>query len=239
MSRDTAPANDSPARSWSGRAGFLGVVFAVAAGVIGWALFLAEPVSAHRSAAPSTVAALLAFLLLLAAAAILFIACLPDRAESSPVARPGAPAAAPSPAPPALPDAAAPSGPGPDGSQGPDAAAARTPAATPGRSLTVLGLGIGLAGLAVAAIAVLIAVLIPTRTESIMVQFTDLTGRVQLEYCPGLPGSFSGLAAHTDLTGADTILPVKVSAETCGNPEFTGGVWIYLNRTSITVADQP
>jgi len=231
MSRDTAPANDSPARSWSRRAGFLGVVFAVPAGVIGWALFLAEPVSAHRSAAPSMVAALLAFLLLLAAAAVLFIACLP--------ARPGAPTAAPSPAPPALPDAAAPSGPGPDGSQGPGAAAARTPAATPGRSLTVLGIGIGLAGLAVAAIAVLIAVLIPTRTESIMVQFTDLTGRVQLEYCPGLPGSFSGLAAHTDLTGADTILPVKVSAETCGNPEFTGGVWIYLNRTSITVADQP
>ncbi|WEO79074.1 hypothetical protein BJQ94_08590 [Cryobacterium sp. SO2] len=110
---------------------------------------------------------------------------------------------------------------------------------TAGRSLTILGALLAAAGLALATLAVAIAVLLPTPTESIMVQFTDLYGRVQLEYCPTLPGSFAATASHDDLVASSTILPVKVSAETCGNPDYTDGVWLYLNRASITVSDRP
>ena len=93
--------------------------------------------------------------------------------------------------------------------------------------------------MALAALAVLLAAVLPAPTERIEVQFTDLYGRVQLEYCPDLPGSFAATASRADLAGSSTILPVKVSAETCGNSDYTDGVWIYLNRDSVTVSDRP
>ena len=108
-----------------------------------------------------------------------------------------------------------------------------------GRGLTILGAVLGLVGLALAALAVLLAVVLPAPTQRIMVQFTDLYGRVQLEYCPTLPGSFEATASQADLVGSSTILPVKVSGVTCGDPEYTDGVWIYLNRDSVTVSDRP
>ncbi|QYF74763.1 hypothetical protein [Cryobacterium sp. PAMC25264] len=108
-----------------------------------------------------------------------------------------------------------------------------------GRGLTILGAVLGLVGLALAALAVLLAVVLPAPTQRIMVQFTDLYGRVQLEYCPTLPGSFEATASQADLVGSSTILPVKVSGATCGDPEYTDGVWIYLNRDSVTVSDRP
>lgn len=113
------------------------------------------------------------------------------------------------------------------------------PVPAPERGLTILGSVLGVIGLALAALAVVLAVLLPAPTQRIMVQFTDLAGRVQLEYCPTLPGSFTGTASQADLAGSSTILPVKVDAHTCGDPEFTDGVWIYLNRRSVTVSDRP
>lgn len=114
------------------------------------------------------------------------------------------------------------------------------PAIAPGATtLTILGGLLGLVGLTFAALAVLLAVVLPPPTESVMVQFTDLDGRVRLEYCPALPASFAAAASPDDLIGSATILPVKVSAEVCGNPEFTAGIWIYLNRDAVTVSDQP
>ena len=109
----------------------------------------------------------------------------------------------------------------------------------PRRGLTILGSVFGVVGLALAALAVVLTVLLPTPTQRIMVQFTDLYGRVQLEYCPTLPASFAATASRADLVGSSTILPVKVTGEVCGDPEFTGGVWIYLNRASVTVSGQP
>ena len=111
--------------------------------------------------------------------------------------------------------------------------------APPERGLTILGSVLGVVGLALAALAVVLAVMLPGPTQRIMVQFTDLSGRVQLEYCPTLPGSFAGTASQSDLVGSTTILPVRVEAQTCGNPEYTDDVWIYLNRRSVTVSDQP
>jgi hypothetical protein len=108
-----------------------------------------------------------------------------------------------------------------------------------GTGLTLLGALLGMLGLGLATVAVALAVLVPAPAESISVQFTDLYGRVQLEYCPALPGSFDGIASHDDLIGSSTILPVKVTADICGNPDYTDGVWIYLNRDAITVADRP
>lgn len=140
----------------------------------------------------------------------------------------------------------APTGPGADGTASPGPATGQTPdraggqGTTPaGRGLTLTGTVLGTVGLALAAIAVALAALLPTPTAAIAVQFTDLYGRVQLEYCPDLPGSFAGTASHDDLVGSSTILPVKVTAEVCGNPDYTDGVWIYLNRASITVSDRP
>jgi len=117
--------------------------------------------------------------------------------------------------------------------------AAEHSAHPPRRGLTILGSVFGVVGLALAALAVVLTVLLPTPTQRILVQFTDLYGRVQLEYCPTLPASFAATASRADLVGSSTILPVKVTGEVCGDPEFTGGVWIYLNRDSVTVSGQP
>jgi hypothetical protein len=117
--------------------------------------------------------------------------------------------------------------------------AATLAAAAARGGLIKMGAVLGAAGLALTAVAVALAVVLPTPTETIMVQFTDLYGRVQLEYCPTLPASFEATASRNDLLGSSTILPVRVSAETCGNADYSDGVWVYLNREAITVSDRP
>ena len=266
------PASDQGGRlPWRRQAGFLGVIFAVAAAVLAAVLSLSPQVSAYTGLGPDVLTGLIAFLLLLAATCVLFAVALSR--DAPPRGAPGmAPptsspdgsypdgsfpdgsfpdrtlpysAAHPNPAPPGSPPPAyaptAPSGPTIDGT-----AFAVAPSGSPGRAaapagtvLTLVGALLGTLGLGLATVAVALAVLLPAPTATIEVQFTDLYGRVQLEYCPSLPGSFAGTASHDDLVGSSTILPVKVTAEVCGNPEYTEGVWIYLNRDAITVADQP
>ena len=105
------------------------------------------------------------------------------------------------------------------------------------RSLSRFGAVFAVAALlAVAALGAL-RILAPPAERPVSVQFTEITGRVQLEYCPGLPSSFEALAKPTDLASSSTLLPVWVASRVCGNPSFQQGVWLYLNRASITVAD--
>ncbi len=77
----------------------------------------------------------------------------------------------------------------------------------------------------------------PPTERPVSVQFSEISGRVQLEYCPSLPSSFDALAKPTDLAGSSTLLPVWVASGVCGNSSFPRGVWLYLNRSTITVAD--
>jgi len=234
--------------AWRRQARFLGAAFAVAAAVIAVGLRFAPPVTAYAGLNPWVFAGLLGFILVLTGACVLFAASLPATAPAvrPQVQPPGAPpwntaAAAPTAAD-AAPDSRE-TGPATPGSATPGSAAAGPATApahpvTPGRGLTILGSVFGVVGLGLAALAVVLTVLLPAPTARIEVQFTDLYGRVQLEYCPSLPGSFAATASLADLEGSATILPVKVSGETCGNPEFTDGIWIYLNRASVTVADR-
>jgi hypothetical protein len=105
------------------------------------------------------------------------------------------------------------------------------------RSFSRLGAVFAVAALlAVAALGAL-RILAPPAERPVSVQFTEISGRVQLEYCPGLPSSFEALARPTDLASSSTLLPVWVATRVCGNPSFQHGVWLYLNRASITVAD--
>ena len=105
------------------------------------------------------------------------------------------------------------------------------------RSLSRLGAVFAVAALlAVAALGAL-RILVPPAERPVSVQFTEITGRVQLEYCPDLPSSFDALAKPTDLASSSTLLPVWVASRVCGNPSFQRGTWLYLNRSSITVAD--
>jgi hypothetical protein len=195
----------------SRQAGFLGAVLIGAAAVIAAGLGFAPQVSAYSGLSPWVVAGLLGFLLTLAGACLLLAVSL---------AAPSAAAIEPAPY--------------PEQSSAPPRASGGTT-----RALTVLGSLLGLTGVALAALAVALAVVLPAATAAIEVQFTDLYGRVQLEYCPSLPSSFAATASHEDLAGSDTILPVRVSGDVCGNTEYTDGVWLYLNRTTITVSDQP
>jgi hypothetical protein len=32
------------------------------------------------------------------------------------------------------------------------------------------------------------------------------------------------------------VIPVKVTADVCGDPRFDEGVWIYLQRSAVTLA---
>ena len=233
-----APADRVERFSWRRQAGFLGAVFAAAAAVLAAGLSFTPRASAYSTLSPWELTALLGFLLLLAGACVLLAASLqtapPPRrmAQAPPV--PGTP-----------PDGSFPDGSYPDGTlphrPAVEAGEPGDPAPDPpaGTGQTRIGTLLGTIGLALAAVAVLLAVLLPRPTAAIMVQFTDLAGRVQLEYCPTLPGSFAGTASHDDLAGSSPILPVKVTAEACGNPEYTDGVWIYLNRASVTVSDAP
>ena len=104
------------------------------------------------------------------------------------------------------------------------------------RSLMAIGSLCAIVALVSVLTVVGVRVLAPAPQQSVSVQFIDLSGRVQLEYCPSLPGSFTARASATDLRATSAVLPVKVTGQVCGNPAFTHGVWLYLNRSSITVA---
>lgn len=221
---------------WRRQAGFLGAVLAIAAAVIAAGLRFAPQVSAYSGLSPWVFAGLLGFVLVLAGACVLLAVTLSGPAAPVRASGTGASGNDPQPPPPPW----NPDNPGvvDAGPAAPEAPAKR-PRTAAGRGLTIVGGVLGLVGLALAALAVLLAVVLPTPTESIMVQFTDLYGRVQLEYCPSLPGSFAATASHDDLVGSATILPVKVTGDVCGNPDYTDGVWIYLNRNAVTVSDLP
>ena len=77
---------------------------------------------------------------------------------------------------------------------------------------------------------------LPGGTQSVLVQFSDLSGRVQLEYCPTLPASFEAVAYTDDLLADTGVIPVRVTADVCGAPEFDDGLWIYLHRSAVTLA---
>ena len=198
----------------------------MAAAVIAVGLRFAPAVTAYSGLSPWVFAGLLGFILVLTGACVLFAASLPTATHST--ARSTAAVPIPSTVPSAMPSPAQPT------AHSAEYAAAHPPR----RGLTILGSVFGVVGLALAALAVVLTVLLPTPTQRIMVQFTDLYGRVQLEYCPTLPASFEATASQADLVGSSTILPVRVSGQVCGDPEFTDGVWIYLNRTSVTVSGQ-
>lgn len=103
------------------------------------------------------------------------------------------------------------------------------------RGLLRIGGLSGLAALAVVAIAVAIRVFLPLPLQGVLVQFSDLAGRVQIEYCPTLPQSFAGSITAADLHGSSAVVPVKVSGEVCGSNEFPQGLWLYLVRSSVTL----
>jgi hypothetical protein len=92
--------------------------------------------------------------------------------------------------------------------------------------------------LALVATAILIGVklFLPGGSQTVLVQFSDLSGRVQLEYCPSLPASFEAVAYTDDLVADTGVIPVKVSGDVCGSPQFDDGVWIYLHRSAVTLA---
>ncbi|MEC5185335.1 pyruvate/2-oxoglutarate dehydrogenase complex dihydrolipoamide acyltransferase (E2) component [Cryobacterium sp. MP_3.1] len=233
-SEQTGPVKPS---AWRHQARFLGGAFAVAAAVIAVGLWSAPAVTAYEGLNPWVFAGLLGFILVLTGACVLFAASLPTAPPNT-----APPNTAPSTT---APSNTAPSNTAPAATLPATAPAAQPAAhpaahaAAPRRGLTILGSVFGVVGLALAALAVVLTVLLPMPTQRIMVQFTDLYGRVQLEYCPSLPASFAATASRADLAGSSTILPVKVSGDICGDPEFTDGVWIYLNRSSVTVSGQP
>ena len=105
------------------------------------------------------------------------------------------------------------------------------------RSLSTVGAVFAIAaGLAVTGLGAL-QILVPPAERRVSVQFSDITGRVELEFCPSLPSSFEALAKPADLAASSTLIPVWVASRVCGNPSFQNGVWLYLNRSTITVAD--
>lgn len=216
MSEQAPPAAQGKTTDRRPQAGFLGAVLAVAAAVIAAGLVFAPQLTAHSTLNPWLYAGLLGFLLVLAGACVLLAVTL---------------TAGPTPVP--VPVAV-------QGYRDQGYPAESQPAAAgEGRGLTILGSLLGLAGLAVSALAVVLTVLLATPTVPITVQFSDLYGRVQLEYCPSLPSSFAATASQDDLVGSATILPVKVTAGVCGNTDYTNGVWIYLNRDAVTVSGRP
>lgn len=92
--------------------------------------------------------------------------------------------------------------------------------------------------LALVAIAIMVGLrlFLPGGSQPVLVQFSDLSGRVQLEYCPSLPASFEAVAYTDDLIADTGVIPVRVTAEVCGEPRFDDGVWIYLHRSAVTLA---
>lgn len=105
------------------------------------------------------------------------------------------------------------------------------------RIITMIGVVSALLAVALVVIAVAMRLFLPLPDRSVVVQFSNLAGRVQIEYCPDLPASFAGRIAGADLDKATTTVPVWVSSKTCGNPEFPDGVRLHLERASITIGD--
>lgn len=103
------------------------------------------------------------------------------------------------------------------------------------RLLLRLGGLSGIAALVAVAVAITMRLFLPLPLQGVLVQFSDLAGRVQIEYCPTLPQSFSGSTTADGLHGTDSVVPVKVSGEVCGSDAFPNGVWLYLARSSITL----
>lgn len=105
------------------------------------------------------------------------------------------------------------------------------------RTLRIAGVS-GVAGLLVVAVTIAVRLFVPLPLQTVLIQFSDLEGRVQIEYCPTLPQSFSASTTAADLHGTAAVLPVKVSGDVCGSEEFPGGIWLYLARSSVTVGGQ-
>ena len=102
-----------------------------------------------------------------------------------------------------------------------------------GRRLLRIGALSGLAALVLVAIAITLRLFVPLPLQTVLIQFSDLAGRVQIEYCPTLPQSFAGSTMAAELHGSDAIVPVKVTGDVCGSDEFPNGVWLYLARSSV------
>ena len=103
------------------------------------------------------------------------------------------------------------------------------------RTLRLLGALLAGGGAVLIVVAVALRLFVPLPLQEVLVQFSDLDGRVQIEYCPTLPQSFAGSATAEALQGSRSVVPVKISGDVCGSSEFTDGVWLYLARSSITV----
>jgi hypothetical protein len=103
------------------------------------------------------------------------------------------------------------------------------------RRLLRIGSLSGIAGVLVVAAAIGMRLFVPLPLQSVLIQFSDLNGRVQIEYCPTLPQSFAGSTTASDLRGTASVVPVKVTGEVCGSDEFPSGVWLYLARSSVTI----
>jgi len=101
--------------------------------------------------------------------------------------------------------------------------------------LTRLGGFAATAALVAVAVTIGMRLFLPLPLQTVLVQFSDLAGRVQIDYCPTLPQSFAGRTTAADLTGTDNVVAVKVTGEVCGSKEFPKGIWLYLARSSITV----
>lgn len=118
------------------------------------------------------------------------------------------------------------------------ARAASAPSAGGGRSRLALPaaaliVGVGLLGVLGM---VMFRLFVPAPDQTVTVQFSDPTGRVVLEYCPTLPSSFEAQSRPADVAGTASVIPVRVTADICGNPAFDQGVWLYLQRAGVTIA---
>jgi len=103
------------------------------------------------------------------------------------------------------------------------------------RTLRLIGALTAGGGAVLIVVAVALRLFVPLPLQDVLVQFSDLNGRVQIEYCPTLPQSFAGSATAEALQGTRSVVPVKVSGDVCGSSDFPNGVWLYLARSSITV----
>ena len=106
-----------------------------------------------------------------------------------------------------------------------------------GRRQRLLRIGAlsGIAALVAVVVALLMRLFLPLPLQTVLIQFSDLAGRVQIEYCPTLPQSFAGSTTAAELHGSGTVVAVKVTGDVCGSAEFVDGVWLYLARSSITI----
>lgn len=104
------------------------------------------------------------------------------------------------------------------------------------RTLSLLGAVFGTVALALVVVFVGGRLFVPEPEQAVVVQFSDLEGRVQLEYCPSLPSSFEATATAADLAGNEPTIPLSVTASVCGDDSLRDGVVLYLDRSAITIA---